>query len=102
MRISDWSSDVCSSDLAVRSRIYRGMVAAHRRPDHLPDLFGAAAQKRLLSRRSAAGCDVANRRDEARGNILLHDMPAAQRPKIGRAQSRERVCKYELIPVVTA
>src|SRR3546814_6335708 len=80
MRISDWSSDVCSSDLAVRSRIYRGMVAAHRRPDHLPDLFGAAAQKRLLSRRSAAGCDVANRRDEARGIILLHEMPAAQRP----------------------
>src|SRR3546814_10993426 len=35
MRISDWSSDVCSSDLKLRVEIgFGGLVAAHRRKGH--------------------------------------------------------------------
>src|SRR3546814_1469519 len=46
MRISDWSSDVCSSDLARR----RPLVLPHRRPGDPaePDAEGAVRQRRRL------------------------------------------------------
>src|SRR3546814_14240867 len=45
MRISDWSSDVCSSDLLEAYPVPRG-------PDHAPDLSGAAA----LYQQNCASC----------------------------------------------
>src|SRR3546814_6530249 len=75
MRISDWSSDVCSSDLADRARgeqeAERGPVAEHH--GHVLLLAarglepGAAACRRLVGR--------------------------AAELEIGRASCRERVCQ---------
>src|SRR3546814_5155537 len=79
MRISDWSSDVCSSDL----------------PTQLPA---------LSMRRRSAQCFAARRRNEivtaapARGHDAVRQ-PARRWSRgagdqIGRASCRERVCQY--------
>src|SRR3546814_2404234 len=77
MRISDWSSDVCSSDLIIE-------------PCGFP--FGDAALKR-------AGMDYA-----VRANVRRHpgwdafrqwsQIGAQRLVQIGRASCRERVCQY--------
>src|SRR3546814_2185421 len=76
MRISDWSSDVCSSDLHRGDALVgvAGDVAARRGggPDQRQDLRAALAQD--LQR--ALNCGV----------------HAGE--EIGRASGRERVCKY--------
>src|SRR3546814_6069632 len=64
MRISDWSSDVCSSDLGERHLHHR----MHGPP--------------RMSRREP-GCGVRNLRRVGR-----------ERTEIGRASCRERVCQY--------
>src|SRR3546814_10279968 len=80
MRISDWSSDVCSSDLSqhriilalqreARDRVAAVRVGAEREDEE----FRAPVRDR-------------GQRDVERGCIAL--------PKIGRASCRERVCQY--------
>src|SRR3546814_3393090 len=72
MRISDWSSDVCSSDL----------VADHRHDKRL----GAAA----IGRTAAAG-----EADHRRIGVIIGNGDAVRIEKqIGRASCRERVCQY--------
>src|SRR3546814_1562349 len=72
MRISDWSSDVCSSDLyepCARDVEQRGADGGGRRYD---------GQAQEGSRRAS-----------------VRDDPATPRPRqIGRASCRERVCPY--------
>src|SRR3546814_2394209 len=65
LRISDWSSDVCSSDL-------------------LLDCGGGA-------RAGAGGRQLPRRRAGARGRSA----EPARNDQIGRASCRERVCQYE-------
>src|SRR3546814_4120744 len=78
MRISDWSSDVCSSDLAVRRKI--AFMTQH---------VGGQFQTRL---RNAVEM---NRRRAIAGNVVdIEKQPADRRTKIGRASCRERVCQY--------
>src|SRR3546814_9072801 len=76
MRISDWSSDVCSSDLHL---VYvgdaRDAVAVGLAPDR-------------LALRLDAGHRVEHR-DRA-----VQDTQAALHLEIGRASCRERVCQY--------
>src|SRR3546814_6872359 len=51
MRISDWSSDVCSSDLETIDRLARGSLAKEPRPASLggsPDLLRSACRTRIL------------------------------------------------------
>src|SRR3546814_9123057 len=84
VRISDWSSDVCSSDLELADdaadtgdarvvlagphRLARGLrIGAHR--TDLDDIIGFAEQ--------------------ADARLAVKD-----RPQIGRASGRERVCQY--------
>src|SRR3546814_13549331 len=89
MRISDWSSDVCSSDLG-------------------PGSAGAAitllGQKQRclrdgpplgMGRPLRAGTHA--RRTSARGNQIGFQVP---NPEIGSASCRERVCQYVSIPAV--
>src|SRR3546814_10481981 len=72
MRISDWSSDVCSSDLAHVNALY----------DELRIALHAVWQRRWTALAAAwAIC-------------LLGWLAVAQIPKIGRASCRERVCQY--------
>src|SRR3546814_18141298 len=82
MRISDWSSDVCSSDL----RIDRGVARKIGHPH-------AAAQ--IDERRRRADLVRQPRRERDRLRLRLGDRGA----KIGRASCRERVCKYVEISV---
>src|SRR3546814_2942268 len=92
MRISDWSSDVCSSDLAGAAA---GMGRAERRP-------AAGGHPALLGLRRALAAPAhrpvpARRLGPPAGQP---GVPADLRPavrtgdEIGRASCRERVCQY--------
>src|SRR3546814_17681390 len=80
MRISEWSSDVCSADLRERQRAIAGVPAR-------------AIEKQIL-----AGLKSEHRQ---RGKVVAPRFAAEQdREKIGRASCRERVCQYVEIEVV--
>src|SRR3546814_13976309 len=92
MRISDWSSDVCSSDLEA------GQAAG--------DALGAGQQ---VGPGHGAVVGVDGRGGAAAGGSTLHQQPQpAQLPppilgsanQIGRASCRARVCQYVSISVV--
>src|SRR3546814_5015909 len=76
MRISDWSSDVCSSDLAGFAHHRDG--SRHAGPDAVGNPAHAPGGDGCLWRRCRTGA--------AAGSV-----PVAQ---IGRASCRERVCQY--------
>src|SRR3546814_4134270 len=75
MRISDWSSDVCSSDLAQDDRIgdARDLLGLDDLRQH--DLEFIAAQPPDLP-------------------LVADDLGQPHRRQIGRASCRERVCQY--------
>src|SRR3546814_3478699 len=79
MRISDWSSDVCSSDLDA-AREDRGMMAfqPRRHIDELGEGLGMAFGK-------AVTAETLDLFETSRREVGL---------KIGRASCRERVCQY--------
>src|SRR3546814_17345845 len=77
MRISDWSSDVCSSDLESTARCRRGRVV------------GAAG---VSGRTSWRGVVVMPTTLDFDTNVNVN--------QIGRASCRESVCQYVLISVV--
>src|SRR3546814_2150727 len=77
MRISDWSSDVCSSDL----RAFRAWVK-----DCTPGLLCTPVSTISAARASIVASQPANTRHSASGR--------RPRKEIGRASCRERVCQY--------
>src|SRR3546814_10944498 len=96
MRISDWSSDVCSSDLL---KILTGMIAGagERTRRHLKETLG--------SRDGCIGAEGLRRHElnhlgmaRRRLKILAHgeevDVCRTHIGQIGRAACRERVCQY--------
>src|SRR3546814_7264312 len=80
MRISDWSSDVCSSDLGVLKeyRQHRDQHRAHQRGHKVEAVDQYAPLEDAFQ-------------DECR---LLDDADIEHFHKIGRASCRERVCQY--------
>src|SRR3546814_9646651 len=81
MRISDWSSDVCSSDLGDAAGLAVQQGARHVVPGHQA---GEEGEMRLAGREAQVlGAGAAQR---------LHGGDAAA--EIGRASCRERVCQY--------
>src|SRR3546814_18037511 len=91
MRISDWSSDVCSSDLPTL-RPARGTVGAGSgRSDGATSVFGAPS--RSASVRTDAPPIIAAMQSARVQSHRLSD-------EIGRASCRERVCQYVSISVV--
>src|SRR3546814_6248575 len=80
MRISDWSSDVCSSDLVAFCRMlgmkYPGVLSGP-----APEFRRSV---RLLLMRSESASD----------QDALISAPISPIPEIGRASCRERVCQY--------
>src|SRR3546814_19453768 len=93
MRISDWSSDVCSSDLkrfifALGPVRYRASSAVH---DRNHGLDGWKTGKQRIDYREEVAMDEKNL-----GVRLLQGVG----DKSGSASCRERVCQYEEISVV--
>src|SRR3546814_9221070 len=79
MRISDWSSDVCSSDLYQPRLIRPDMNVGHALPCRLRnDTVDQADGRRVVS----AVQQIVGRRQVGR------------QQEIGRASCRERVCQY--------
>src|SRR3546814_5232647 len=79
MRISDWSSDVCSSDLVDESAVLVGFF---------PEAGDGVAARHQIEDTEAAGLMD---RGEGRGGARC---PVKVDQKIGRASCRERVCQY--------
>src|SRR3546814_1330356 len=80
MRISDWSSDVCSSDLVdLIKRAEPGELLAHAVDVEVAHV--ALPQADRLER------DLETHRD-------IRPAPSIRPPEIGRASCRERVCQY--------
>src|SRR3546814_15522381 len=102
MRISDWSSDVCSSDLqdVGRDRLAQRLDAVRR---------GIAVMS--VAQRLAGGLDDMLGRLEVRlADAEVDDVPPLGRQRrgsgkdldeIARASCRDRVCQYVSSPVVT-
>src|SRR3546814_7129151 len=95
MRISDWSSDVCSSDLAEEHQDHRGGT------DHLlADVVGH--QPAVQAHGGAEECLVARLAEQFAGVRIEVAALAATAAilrresdhQIGRASCRERVCQY--------
>src|SRR3546814_7930414 len=81
MRISDWSSDVCSSDLLVAKQ-------EDRRP-------GAAQILIQVPERLGGNVIEAKGLTKAYGDkLLFENLDFNLPPEIGRASCRERVCQY--------
>src|SRR3546814_17393793 len=93
MRISDWSSDVCSSDLAGRAQA--GRARARGAPPEAGRGDGPPA------RRGGAGEGGAVQEGDGGAEAVRARAPrGARAAQIGRASCRERVCQYVRISVV--
>src|SRR3546814_11943752 len=86
MRISDWSSDVCSSDLVLRARL-----------GNLHHAVDEQAQPLLGRHPPRTGVRAGQ---EAEFLEILHHVADRRGRQIGRASGRERVCQYVYISVV--
>src|SRR3546814_12935921 len=96
MRISDWSSDVCSSDLAYPPHADRRSSLGAGLRHHRSDPGRMMAKKKKAADEGSWGKLV---RDIVVILLLvlgIHSCVA----KIGRASCRERVCQYVSISVV--
>src|SRR3546814_17052391 len=82
MRISDWSSDVCSSDLVAAALVWMLL------------LLGAGGAVLSTAFRQSAVQEFGHRLD-----ALLRAMIAVTDTEIGRASCRESVCPYVYISV---
>src|SRR3546814_4620758 len=88
MRISDWSSDVCSSDLAARQEWQRIETTLNREISHKPFSVSGAAIWDIGGDYSLA---LSLARSQRAPNVQeLY----ARGIQIGRASCRESVCKY--------
>src|SRR3546814_13169528 len=100
MRISDWSSDVCSSDLGLREILQRVGLGRHGRNPGFK--FSAEEFQRGLQRFHRTRRMRAERAPwpEQLGQMFELDeitgvtAPLFERHQIGRASCRERGCQY--------
>src|SRR3546814_9977592 len=97
MRISDWSSDVCSSDLLVLNgrRMTKGqnvmcsMTAANRDPEAFDDPDTLRFDRKPANSGGLRNMTFGTGRRPVSGANL-----AQANLQIGRASCRERVCQY--------
>src|SRR3546814_1790643 len=86
LRISDWSSDVCSSDLIIKGILNIGSHAV---------VGGEAEWHRAQILRRIGGDDnVELDRETVRKPGRLLELVGRETLQIGRASCRERVCQY--------
>src|SRR3546814_14221483 len=104
MRISDWSSDVCSSDLIAYRIAKAGAVAAvtddagSAKIDSITSSLPSLKTKIVASRRGGGErpgwIDLAKATDGVGGIVLPNEPTTRTDPlEIGRASCRERVCQ---------
>src|SRR3546814_20310091 len=95
MRISDWSSDVCSSDLLDRLPLMAPPCLLLTGAADLPDF-------RLIAQFIESAVPQLRRVDyDHAGHLLNLERPCELATEtIGRASCRERVCQYVYISVV--
>src|SRR3546814_13193802 len=109
MRISDWSSDVCSSDLtvyyyvpiadcrgSVKERIMiitAGSPAGAKLGEGAP-VFGRPDLDNLYITSATVGLTPELRPATACGALLCLTGVTGRSPEIGRASCRDRVCQY--------
>src|SRR3546814_15903396 len=103
MRISDWSSDVCSSDLKLgETRINAKGRKILALPSQAPNFHWtrnliASADGSLLYVAVGSASNIAEYgldKEENRANILEVNPKTGSYRKIGRASCRESVCQY--------
>src|SRR3546814_15869938 len=106
MRISDWSSDVCSSDLADRARKGIGILGMLGRTG--TDGFEVDTFRCALRERQACERDARSERDQEKFPVhsaqqfrlrqtrypMSSPIAGMTCPEIGRASCRERGCQY--------
>src|SRR3546814_10782209 len=92
MRISDWSSDVCSSDLLGKISLLAAQLAAQHGCGYKADATnagqggGQGGFKTLFNTGPDGGQEVYH--------LHMHVVGGPRPWKIGRASCRERVCQY--------
>src|SRR3546814_1242647 len=94
MRISDWSSDVCSSDLGdLGGRGAHGVVV-DREPRRVAG--PRPAQQELRTGADLGGAAQCRRgvHTRPRPTVFFRSSASGTGPEIGRAYCRERVCQY--------
>src|SRR3546814_13803532 len=101
MRISDWSSDVCSSDLLAQHEIQIVGIVERERLDRVGDVRNHLDGRAQIIATALALDDLAV--DPPRGDVVALVrgdagealvMAQIEVGQIGRASWRERVCQY--------
>src|SRR3546814_7590993 len=94
MRISDWSSDVCSSDLFVPRHNFVNSETPHPSGPRGTPLQASQPLGECSSRSSAISLPQKIHHISERTNSCSMYQSRGSRCKIGRASCRERVCQY--------
>src|SRR3546814_17962800 len=99
MRISDWSSDVCSSDLIALAREgKREFLAQAQPPGHVGDHLHAHLLGEMIEIDVAALVNALSHIDGAMAAafpaVETTFASAGRASEIGRASRRERMCQY--------
>src|SRR3546814_1847985 len=97
MRISDWSSDVCSSDLAVQAALDGEAAERSRLAKDLHDGLGSmlsVVKFNLPPMKSGAILEATDVSRFQKALGMLDDSIQELRREIGRASCRERVSQY--------
>src|SRR3546814_15212604 len=96
MRISDWSSDVCSSDLmqAVQRKVFPGADPRFFEPEIAPAPTGVAGTGLPATTPLADLTARVNSLEKQMTTLTGQNEQNSFRIKIGRASCRERVCQY--------
>src|SRR3546814_2908825 len=92
MRISDWSSDVCSSDLAAALSLFEKIWNAHLVATLEDDLSIVHVDRHVLHEVSSARAFL---RMQAQGRrVRNHELTFATLDQTGRQPCRARGCQY--------
>src|SRR3546814_16302117 len=96
MRISDWSSDVCSSDLEDFAYLPETLAMVVR---SLGEQWGIGCELKVEDGNCATSALIGRELSFAVREIVANAVRHAGATKIGRASCRERVCRYVYISV---
>src|SRR3546814_11542905 len=97
MRISDWSSDVCSSDLQLAKKCRQPF---RRKNEQSPTKNTHTPNIRTETRRPGTSSDMRSTKKILALTFIDTLLSSQRTRKIGRASCRERVCQYVYISVV--